>query len=359
MATSFYSKSSVLYQRMVRTMPSKFELFGADPSSDKKKLDFESDTDKNLHRFILDRLPKNNTALVDSAHHHFAVPGKMLRAKMALHAAKTLKIDPTAAMHWAVAVEVLHNASLIHDDVCDDDRFRRGRPSVWSKYGRNMALTLGDWLVALAFELAAEAGQRSQTPLLVKILAQHMATTTAGEAAEFALQSAPQWERYVEIAADKTAPLLTAPLEGVAAMALQLNETSSIAAYFRSLGTAYQIANDIMNFRALDSAEDQGSDLARRAPNAVVVLYRQALTAERIAAFDAWYIARSNADIETYHQDILKSDAMAKSAHEMQKILAKTDSAVEALPSGLLEAILPVQLLLEQACLKSVAPTNC
>ena len=56
MATSFYSKSSVLYQRMVRTMPSKFELFGADPSSDKKKLDFESDTDKNLHRFILDRL---------------------------------------------------------------------------------------------------------------------------------------------------------------------------------------------------------------------------------------------------------------------------------------------------------------
>ena len=90
-----------------------------------------------------------------------------------------------------------------------------------------------------------------------------------------------------------------------------------------------------------------------------MVLYRQALTPERIAAFDAWYIARSNADIETYHQDILKSDAMAMSAHEMQKILAKTDSAAQALPSGLLEAILPVQSLLEQACLKSVAPTNC
>ena len=105
MATSFYSRSSVLYQRMVRTMPSKFELFGADPSSDKKKLDFESDTDKNLHRFILDRLPKNNTALVDSAHHHFAVPGKMLRAKMALHAAKTLKIDPTCLLYTSDAAD--------------------------------------------------------------------------------------------------------------------------------------------------------------------------------------------------------------------------------------------------------------
>jgi geranylgeranyl pyrophosphate synthase len=283
----------------------------------------------------------------------------MLRAKMALHAARTLKIDPTAAMHWAVAVEVLHNASLIHDDVCDDDRFRRGRPSVWSKYGRNMALTLGDWLVALAFELAAEAGQRSQTPLLVKILAQHMATTSAGEAAEFALQSAPKWERYVEIAADKTAPFLTAPLDGVAAMALQPNSTSSIGAYFRGLGTAYQIANDIMNFRALDGAEGQGSDLARRAPNAVVVLYRQALSVERKRAFDAWYVSSSNTEIETYHQDILTSDAMAMSAHEMQKILARTDSAAQALPVGLLEAILPVQSLLEQACLKSVAPINC
>ena len=340
-------------------MQSKYGLIGANAQSEKKAIEFHSEIDEKLRSFIFDRLPKNKTVLADSSQHHFAVPGKMLRAKMALHAARALKIDPTAAMHWAVAVEVLHNASLIHDDVCDDDRFRRGRPSVWSKYGRNMALTLGDWLVALAFELAAEAGQRSQTPLLVKILAQHMATTSAGEAAEFTLQSAPKWERYVEIAADKTAPFLTAPLDGVAAMALQPNSTASIGAYFRGLGTAYQIANDIMNFRALDGAEGQGSDLARRAPNAVVVLYRQALSVERKRAFDAWYVSSSNAEIETYHQDILTSDAMAMSAHEMQKILARTDSAAQALPVGLLEAILPVQSLLEQACLKSVAPINC
>ena len=340
-------------------MQSKYGLIRANAQSEKKSTEFHSEIDEKLRGFIFDRLPKNKTVLADSSQHHFAVPGKMLRAKMALHAARTLKIDPTAAMHWAVAVEVLHNASLIHDDVCNDDRFRRGRPSVWSKYGRNMALTLGDWLVALAFELAAEAGQRSQTPLLVKILAQHMATTSAGEAAEFALQSAPKWERYVEIAADKTAPFLTAPLDGVAAMALQPNSTSSIGAYFRGLGTAYQIANDIMNFRAFDGAEGQGSDLARRAPNAVVVLYRQALSVERKRAFDAWYVSSSNTEIDTYHQDILTSDAMAMSAHEMQKILARTDSAAQALPVGLLEAILPVQSLLEQACLKSVAPINC
>ncbi|MEL0024985.1 MAG: polyprenyl synthetase family protein, partial [Alphaproteobacteria bacterium] len=90
-----------------------------------------------------------------------------------------------AALHWAVAVEILHNASLVHDDICDGDEFRRGHPTVCAKYGHNVALALGDWMIALSFELAAEAAQRSQSPMLVKILASHMKTTAFGEACEF------------------------------------------------------------------------------------------------------------------------------------------------------------------------------
>ncbi|MDE0784059.1 MAG: polyprenyl synthetase family protein, partial [Planktomarina sp.] len=67
-----------------------------------------------LHSFILARLPEPDTPLADAALHHFSIPGKMVRAKMALRAANLLKIDVTAALHWAVAIEVLHNASLIH-----------------------------------------------------------------------------------------------------------------------------------------------------------------------------------------------------------------------------------------------------
>jgi geranylgeranyl pyrophosphate synthase len=322
-------------------------------------LDFPSDAVDTLHNFILNRLPKSDNALAEAARHHFAKPGKMLRAKMALQAAKILKIDTAAALHWAVAIEVLHNASLIHDDICDGDKLRRGRLSVWSKYGRNVALTLGDWLIALAFELAAEAAQRAHTPSLVKILAQHMATTTAGEAAEFSLHTGLDWERYLEIAADKTAPLLTAPLEGVAAMALHGNAGAAIGTYFRNLGTAYQIANDILNFRALDGAGDLGSDLARRAPNAVVVQYRQTLCAESLAAFDDWCVLGSLDNLKTWQNNILQSDALALSAHEMQNALEQTALSAQALPVGLIEAISPVQSLLTQVCMRSVAPVNC
>ena len=118
-------------------------------------------TSEAIHIFIAERLPAAGQPLSEAAAHHFMAPGKMLRAKMALRAADALKVDRAAAMHWAAAIEVLHNASLIHDDICDGDRLRRGRPAVWSLYGRDVALTLGDWLIALAFELAAEAAQRS------------------------------------------------------------------------------------------------------------------------------------------------------------------------------------------------------
>ena len=152
---------------------------------------------------------------------------------MALRASHLLNVDGTA-LHWAVAIEVLHNASLIHDDICDGDQLRRGRPAVWSKYGRDVAPNSGDWLVAL-LRAGRRGGAALADAVLVKILADHM-KTTMGEAREFDIQRSCNWQSYVEIAADKTTPLLTA-LEGVAAMALHGVASATIGAYFRCMAT--------------------------------------------------------------------------------------------------------------------------
>jgi geranylgeranyl pyrophosphate synthase len=319
------------------------------------RTDAEVANSQKLHDFIVNRLPKDGTQLAETARHHFAKPGKMLRAKMALSAAKLLKIDQASALHWSTAIEVLHNASLIHDDICDGDKMRRGRVAVWAKYGRDVALTLGDWLIALSFELAAEAAQRSNTPMLVKILAKHMATTTAGEAAEFSIQSSYSWDSYLRIAGDKTAPLLTAPLEGIAAMALHGDTAGAIGSYFRHLGEAYQIANDILNFRAGDGVADCGSDLARRAPNAVIVLYREHIEGSEALAFDVWCKEGSNDSLEFWLQKIVASEALIQSAGRMQSILDESIRCATEMPVELQTAIAPVQSLLETVCLESVA----
>ena len=309
---------------------------------------------EHLIEFILARLPRTGRPLFEAATHHFSKPGKLIRAKMALQASQILNVDRAAAFHWAVAIEVLHNASLIHDDICDGDHLRRGRPAVWSKYGRDVALTLGDWLVALSFELAAEAAQRSNTPMLVKILADQMKTTTMGQAREFEIQRNWDWNKYLENAADKTAPLLTAPLEGITAMALHGRASSAIGSYFRCLGNAYQIANDILNFKGKDGAAENGSDLGKRAPNAVVVLFRNSLDEVTKARFDSWYVSGSTDELVKWQETIIDSPAMNIAALKMNSIFDESAYLATSLPAELIEVITPIQQMLQQVCKKSV-----
>ena len=263
-----------------------------------------------VHNLIISRLPTHDKPLGKAAAHHFSKPGKMLRAKMAVHGAEALNLNTLAALRWAAAVEVLHNASLIHDDICDGDKLRRGHQAVWAKFGRNAALTLGDWLIALSFEFAAEAAEIARAPRLTRILAQHMSRTTAGEAMEFELDGGLDWESYLTIAADKTAPLLTAPLQGIAVIAGDQNAEETIFNYFRDLGEAYQIGNDIANFYGSDGAKLIAGDLARRAPNAVTLSFIDTLAANDRLIFERWYKSGDTEYLTKWRDSILHSNAI-------------------------------------------------
>jgi geranylgeranyl pyrophosphate synthase len=312
----------------------------------------------NLIDFIAARLPRADQPLGEVAAHHFKKPGKMLRVKIALRASHLLNVDKAAALHWAIAIEVLHNASLIHDDICDGDQLRRGQPAVWSKYGRDIALALGDWLIALSFELAAEAAQRSNTLMLVKLLARHMKTTTMGEAREFNVHGTCSWQNYLEISADKTAPLFIAPFEGAAAMALHDVPAKSIGSYFRCLGNAYQVANDILNFQGDDGAVSSGSDLIRRAPNAVIVIFREGLDDVSKVRFDNWYLSGSQDNYMQWQNKIIASSAMNTAALRMQKLIDDSEQLANKLPAELVEIIIPIQQMLQHECRESTGILN-
>ena len=82
---------------------------------------------------------------------HLDTGGKRLRARLALASCQALGGTAEDAVDWAAAVELLHNASLIHDDIQDGDRTRRGRPALWTKYGAAQAINTGDLLLMLPF----------------------------------------------------------------------------------------------------------------------------------------------------------------------------------------------------------------
>ena len=303
-----------------------------------------------VHNLIISRLPEHNKPLAKAAVHHFKKPGKLLRSKMAISGAEILNVDHAAALRWAAAVEVLHNASLVHDDICDGDKQRRGQQAVWTKFGCNVALTLGEWLIALAFELASEAAEISNTPRLLKILAQHMSRTTAGEALEFERDGSLNWNTYLTIAADKTAPLLTAPLQGIAVMAGDHKAEQTISAYFRDLGKAYQISNDISNFHGSDGAKLIAGDLARRAPNAVTLSFADNLNDEDKTSFKNWYQSGDTKDLSKWCQRIIDSAAIKIASNRMFSTLDRAARKASLLPIEISKVTTPVHGLILQTC---------
>ena len=141
-------------------------------------------------------------------------------------------------------------------------------------------------------------------------------------------------------------------------MALHGGAAPIIGDCFRALGNAYQIANDILNFSGGDGANTCGSDLGRRAPNGVVVLFRQQLDAQGQSKFDDWYACGASEGLEAWVDELRASGAPAEAARRMESLLGDATAYAGRLPTELSAVITPIQQLLQQVCLKSVASLN-
>jgi geranylgeranyl pyrophosphate synthase len=87
----------------------------------------------------------SSNPLLDMATEIFATPGKMLRSKMIYNLGHILNVSESKLVAWAATIELLHNATLIHDDFQDGDELCRGQPTEWKMYGAPQAINLGDF----------------------------------------------------------------------------------------------------------------------------------------------------------------------------------------------------------------------
>jgi len=308
------------------------------------------DISQSISEFMHQQLPPASHPLGPAAHHHFKSMGKQIRARMALTAGESMDVPRPAALCWAAAVEMLHNASLVHDDISDGDKIRRGQPSVWSCFGRDTALALGDWLIALSFELAAKAGQAGSAPQLVSLLSRHMAATTTGQALEFQMGVYPDWSRYLEISTGKTAPLFIAPAEGIAHLAGRHDLIEPLHHFFTAAGGCYQIANDILNVIGKDGAASPASDLIRRAPNAVIVMFRTTLDSLMAARFERWLASGRTDNAAEWQERLQKSPALSMASSALMQMLDEAESSSLRFPADCIGVIMPIHEQLRHVC---------
>ena len=208
-----------------------------------------------------------------AARHHLSRPGKLFRGLLALAASESTGVPRAVALEIALATELLHSASLVHDDLQDRDEERRGQATVWRRFGDDVALTLGDLLLTRSLDVLAHL--RADDSVRVALIRRFTSGTMGlirGQAADNALRAAQlDPERVEQVARRKTGPLLALPVEAaiLASPAVDL-ALETVRSAMDCLGAAYQIQDDVLDLLGAKEGRRTGSDLEAGRPSAPV-----------------------------------------------------------------------------------------
>ncbi|MEJ2853078.1 MULTISPECIES: polyprenyl synthetase family protein [unclassified Saccharothrix] len=201
-----------------------------------------------------------------------ASSGKSVRPALALLAAESRGAPAGSALPAAVAVELAHNFSLLHDDVLDQDTTRRHRPTAWAVFGTAAAILTGDALLALASGVLA----RSAVPTTADDLCAAVLSLVEGEQADLSFETRDDVDlaECVTMVEHKTAPLLAAAcaLGGVFGGA-STEVVGHLRAFGKLLGVAYQHVDDLLGIWGDPSTTGKPAhgDLVRRKKSLPVV----------------------------------------------------------------------------------------
>lgn len=199
--------------------------------------------------------------------------GKRLRPIFCLLACTAVGGDPVQALPAAVAIELLHNFSLIHDDIEDGDEVRRHRPTVWKVWGIPQAINSGDALFALAFAALQRLPQRGVSPQVtlaaLEIFTQTCVALTEGQHLDIGFEDRTDVtvNEYLRMIQGKTAALVGASLAiGALTGKAMPTQAAQLRQFGEAVGLAFQIQDDILGIWGDPAVTGKaaGNDLLRR-----------------------------------------------------------------------------------------------
>ena len=199
---------------------------------------------------IVDRMQSPVSIIPALADHIIDAGGKRLRPLLAVVAARLAGSQSDAGLKLAAAVEFIHTATLLHDDVVDGSGLRRGKVAAHLIWGAPSSVLVGDFLFARAFELMVETGSMRA----MEILARAARVIAEGEVLQLsrAHDVNLSQETYLQIISAKTAELFAAAAEsGAVAAGASLAKSAALRSYGLNLGFAFQLSDDALDYGGL------------------------------------------------------------------------------------------------------------
>ncbi|SDA30997.1 polyprenyl synthetase family protein [Sphingomonas sp. NFR15] len=294
--------------------------------------------DMNLvNAVILDRMQSDIPLIPTLAGHLIAGGGKRMRPMLTLASAKLLGYTGTRHHRLAAAVEFIHTATLLHDDVVDGSDLRRGKRTANLIWGNPASVLVGDFLFSRSFELMVEDGSLK----VLKILSSASAIIAEGEVNQLTAArrvDTPE-ERYLDIIVAKTAALFAAACK-IAAVVAERSEAEEAAldAYGRNLGVAFQLVDDAIDYvsDADTMGKDAGDDFRDGKATLPVILAYARGSAEDRTFWKAAIEGHRSGDADFAHAlDLVRAtraidDTLARARHYGQRAI----DALAIFPNG-------------------------
>ena len=270
--------------------------------------------------------------LVELLDHILDGSGKHIRPVVTLLSAKFQPHDPALPILMGAAVEMLHIATLVHDDTIDKAAVRRGRPTVSNLWGREVAVLLGDYVFAKSATIVCDTGNVR----VIRLFAETIMALSAGELCEYmtSYSSEQTREQYWKRIGDKTASLFaTAAESGAVLSGASERDVEALRSYGHNLGIAYQIIDDILDFEGSEDVigKPVGSDLLQG-----VMTLPAILLAERHPEDNAIKAIFDDRDdlgkLRTAVEMIRSSSIMEEANRVAQSFCQKARDALKGLP---------------------------
>ncbi|KAB7648666.1 polyprenyl synthetase family protein [Polymorphobacter fuscus] len=296
-----------------------------------------------VNHVIIDRMQSPVALIPELAGHLIAGGGKRLRPMLTLGCAALLEYGGARHHKLAAAVEFIHTATLLHDDVVDASGLRRGKATANRLWGNPASVLVGDFLFSRSFELMVEDGSLK----VLKILSHASAIIAEGEVAQLTAQRNVETgeDRYLEIITAKTAALFAAACQ-IAAIVAERDASveAALQAYGRNLGIAFQLVDDAIDYvsDADTMGKDSGDDFRDgKITLPVILAYARGSEDQR----NFWREAMSgravaDADLAKARTLLLESRAVEDTMARARMYGAKAIDAISGFPNGLAKTAL-------------------
>src|SRR5690349_11272345 len=210
-----------------------------------------------VNAVILDRMQSKVALIPELAGHLIAGGGKRMRPMLTLASAELLGYPGKRHHKLAAAVEFIHTATLLHDDVVDSSGMRRGKQTANIIWGNPASVLVGDFLFSRAFELMVEDGSLK----VLKILSSASAVIAEGEVDQLTAQRRidSSEDQYLDIIGAKTAALFAAACR-ISAVVAESGEEAELAleGFGRNLGIAFQLTDDVIDYASDEATMGKG-----------------------------------------------------------------------------------------------------